>query len=164
MNSEKIQTYIDKVAIQEVLATYSICVDTGDADGFAAIFTEDGLWEWEAVQLSFCGRVALKKLAETVYTHAKGSQHAISNPVITVESDRAKSICQLTSFLSKPEQIYTLMLGYYEDELIKVNDRWQISHRSVRIENPEVLAQGKVAEYFAPLGTALTKLSQDHSA
>jgi SnoaL-like domain len=35
----------DKVAIQEVIAQYSYAYDAQDAEGFAALFTEDALWE-----------------------------------------------------------------------------------------------------------------------
>lgn len=157
----KIQEIADKLEIQELLARYSICVDTGDADGFAAIFTEDGIWEWRAVGLSFCGRRAIGEIARAVSTHVKGAQHAISNPLIRIEGNKAKSICQLTCFLSRPEQIYSLMLGYYEDELVKVDDTWLISRRSVRVENPELLGQGKIGEYFAPLVEALREMTAE---
>ena len=160
VSPEKIQEYIDKLEIQETIARYSICADTGDADGFASVFTEDGLWEWKAAGLHFCGRSQLRRVGEAVFTHAKGAQHAISNPVIRVNGNHAKSICQLTVSLSKPEQIYSLMLGYYEDELVKADDNWLISRRMVRVENLEILAQGKIAEYFAPVGVALAEIMQ----
>ena len=160
VSPEKVQEFLDKAEIQEILARYSICVDTGDADGFAALFTEDGVWEWEAVGLSFCGRKAIRQIAMAVSTHAKGAQHAISNPVIRVQGNKAKSICQLTCFLSRPEQIYTLMVGFYEDELVKVDDHWMISRRAARVENPEILGKGKIAEYFAPLGQAMSELME----
>jgi ketosteroid isomerase-like protein len=35
----------DKLAIQEVVAQYSYSYDAQDADGFAALFTEDAVWE-----------------------------------------------------------------------------------------------------------------------
>jgi len=161
---EKIQEFMDKLEIREVLARYSICVDTGDADGFAAVFTEDAVWEWDAVGLRFQGRDTIRQIAVSVSEHAKGAQHAISNPVIRVHGDKASSVCQLTCFLSRPEKIYSLMLGIYEDELSKVDGHWQISRRSVRVENPELLGKGKIAEYFAPLAKAMNELMQSTDA
>jgi hypothetical protein len=35
----------DKLAIQEVIAQYSFFYDAQDAEGFAALFTEDAVWE-----------------------------------------------------------------------------------------------------------------------
>jgi hypothetical protein len=35
----------DKLAIQEVIAQYSYTYDAQDAEGFAALFTEDAVWE-----------------------------------------------------------------------------------------------------------------------
>ncbi len=159
MCDDRIQACVDKIEIREVLSRYSICADTGDAPGFAAVFTQDGVLEWEAVGLRFRGRPALRRVAEAVYKYAKGGQHAVGNSIIRVDGDRAHSICQLACFLSRPEQIYTLMLGFYEDDLVRDRDEWLISRRVVRIENPEVLAQGRIAEYFAPLAGALREFT-----
>src|SRR5215471_10685119 len=35
----------DKLAIQEVIAQYSYTYDAQDAEGFAALFTDDAVWE-----------------------------------------------------------------------------------------------------------------------
>ena len=47
MNEKEMQVCVDKVAIMDVISRYSICVDTGDIDGFLTCFTEDARWEWE---------------------------------------------------------------------------------------------------------------------
>jgi hypothetical protein len=36
-------SFEDKLAIQEIIAQYSYTYDAQDADGFAAVFTEDAL-------------------------------------------------------------------------------------------------------------------------
>jgi len=38
----------DKLAIQQAIANYSYTFDSGDAEGWANIFTEDGVWEFFA--------------------------------------------------------------------------------------------------------------------
>ena len=35
----------DKLSIEEVITQYSYTYDTKDAEGFAALFTEDAVWE-----------------------------------------------------------------------------------------------------------------------
>src|SRR5919197_75301 len=55
MSGERIPVYLtgkgpmvslaDKLAIQEVIARYSYTYDAQDAEGFAALFTEDAVWE-----------------------------------------------------------------------------------------------------------------------
>lgn len=155
MNADRIQMLADKLEIQEVLARYAISADTGDADGFASLFTEDAAWTWEGIGLRLRGREQLRTLGKAVYQHTRGAQHAVSNVVIDVSGDRARSICQVSVFLSKPEMIHTVMLGYYEDTFARAGGRWLISDRRVRAEHPEILARGKIGEYFAPLLTAL---------
>ena len=161
MIDPKIQNYIDKSAIQDVIAKYAICVDTGDIEGFSAIFTPDAVWRWPGAGLEYRGREALAQVALAVATHAKGTQHAISNIVVNVQGNKAQSVCQLCCFLSRPEKIYPLMLGYYEDTLIKQGGEWFFSSRDVRVENLEVLAQGVIGKYFAPLGEALQAIGAD---
>lgn len=157
MNDERLQKCLDRLEIQEVLARYAICADMGDAEGFAGLFTEDAAWVWEGVNLSLRGRAELRELGEAVYTHTRGAQHAVINPVIDVNGDQARSICQVSVFLSKPEQIYTVLLGYYEDSLVRIGGKWLIARRSVRAEHPEILGQGKIGEYFAPLLASLSR-------
>lgn len=146
-----IQTYMDKMAIKDVLSQYAICVDTGDPDGFAAVFTRDAVWEWAAVGLKLTGRNALHRLAEVITEHVPGALHMVSHPVIESTGEAAKSICLFTVFLSRPEKVYTLMIGNYRDELVKIDDRWLIARRQVYVENPEILTQGKIGEYYRPL-------------
>ena len=142
-----------------MLSGYSICVDTGDEEGFAALFTTDCQWQWEAAGLDFRGREALKLVARAVAKHAKGTQHAITNWIIEVTEDRATATSQFTCFLSRPEKIYCLMLGYYKDRLVRKENRWFIEKRVVQVENPELLSQGKIGEIFTPLGKELQAIA-----
>lgn len=146
-----IQIISDKMAIKEVLSQYAITVDTGDADGFASLFTEDAVWIWEAVDLTFRGRQTLKDLATAIDTHVPGALHMISHPVIELAEDKAATICLFTVFLSRPEKVYTLMAGNYRSELVKENGRWLIARHMVHVANPEILSQGKIGEYYQPL-------------
>lgn len=155
MNAEQVRKLADKLEIQEALARYAISADTGDADGFASLFTEEATWIWEAIGLRLRGREQLRILGKAVYQHTRGAQHAVSNAVIDVSGDHARSICQVSVFLSKPEMIYTVLLGYYEDTFERVGSRWLIAERRVRAEHPEILGRGKIGEYFAPLLAAL---------
>jgi hypothetical protein len=38
-------TLEDRFAILEAIATYSYACDSDDADGWASVFTDDGVWE-----------------------------------------------------------------------------------------------------------------------
>ncbi|MCC7412485.1 MAG: nuclear transport factor 2 family protein [Gammaproteobacteria bacterium] len=147
----------DRLDIRELLARYCICVDTGDADGFAAIFTEDALWSWAAVGLEYRGRPALRRLAQAIAECLTGAQHLACNPVIRLDDNDATSICQLTVFLSRPECIYTVLQGFYEDDLVRRGGRWLIARRVVRVENPEIITRGPIGEYYGPLIARLSE-------
>lgn len=153
--ADEILRCADRLDIQEALSRYAIHVDTGDAQRFSQLFTEDCVWAWEAIGLRIRGRAQVRYLGEMVYRHTRGAQHAVSNVVIEVRGDSASAISQVAVLLSKTEGIYPVMVGYYEDSLVRVEGRWLIAERRVRAENPEILSQGRIGEYFAPLIAAL---------
>ena len=82
MEDKAMQECIDKMAIKEVFARYAIAVDTGDADGFGNLFTEDA--RWEAFGKRFAGRKAIRDLAAAIGRDFPNCQHVTSNHVIEV--------------------------------------------------------------------------------
>lgn len=83
----------------------------------------------------------------------------VSNAIITIQNDHAHCVSQVTTFLSRPESIYTVLQGFYEDTLRKLGDAWLISHRRVRVANPEIISQGKIGEYYRPLVKFLSQVT-----
>jgi SnoaL-like domain len=150
---------IDKMAIKETFARYSITMDTGDAEGFAGIFTEDASWRWEseAFKVIFRGRNELRDLAALVARTCPGAQHMMGNHIIDVRGEKAHAVCELMVFLSRPEGIYPAMQGFYDADLLKTEGRWFLSELRVRVENPEILLQGKIGEYWAGIREYLLK-------
>ena len=148
---EDLNIWAAKAAITELLARYALTVDSGDAAGFAALFTENAVWEWPAVNLAYRGRKSIEALAAAIEANIPGAYHMQTHPVIDVSGDSARSVCQFVAYLSRPEQIYTLMTGRYKDELVLQNGRWLIDKRQVEVANPEIISQGKIGEYYKPL-------------
>jgi len=81
----------DTNAIRNLKARYAAyCDDKYDADGIAALFTEDGIWESKGVG-PFVGREAIRGFflrASSIYTFAI---HYALNGHIEVNGDRAKA-------------------------------------------------------------------------
>lgn len=147
----ELRQWMDKAAIKEVTARYSVAVDSGDADGFAQVFTEDIVWQWPALGLCYEGRGALRGLAAAIAEHLPGGQHVISNHVISLYGEEAEGVCELTCFISRPEKIYTVLQGFYRDRYRKVDGRWYICRRNVEVVNPEIITQGEIGELYREL-------------
>ena len=71
------------------------------------------------------------------------AQHLTGNHVIRAEGDRAHSICELLASMSLPENQYFILQGFYNDDLVKIDGKWCISVRKVRILNPEFALASK---------------------
>lgn len=146
MDERLMQECVDKMAIKELCARYSIAFDTGDAEGYAALFTEDGTIELGGQKI--VGRAAIRDFASSIYGGVPDPQHVQSNHVIDVTGDKARSKCELTAFLSRPDGVHTVCTGFYEDNLLRVDGHWMFSYRNIIVLNPESQSVRKVGEYL----------------
>lgn len=146
MDERLMQECVDKMAIKELCARYSFAFDTGDADGYAALFAEDGTIELGGRKMS--GRAAIREFASASHERVPAPQHVQSNHVIEIAGDKARSKCELTAFLSRPDGVHTVCTGFYEDDLVRVDGHWLFSYRNVIVLNPESMSVGKVGEHM----------------
>lgn len=147
----ELREYMDKAAIKDVMARYSITVDSGDIHGFGDVFTEDAVWQWPALGLRYIGRAAMRDLAAAIAEHLPGGQHVTSNHVITLDGDHARAICELTCFISRPDKIHTVLQGFYRDHFKKEQNRWYIFRREVEVMNPEIITTGQIGQLYREL-------------
>ena len=78
----------DRVEIEELMARYAWTLDTGDFEGYAACFTEDG-WLEHWPQGKCVGREGLKRATDSLWydqpNHYLGRQHRMSQVIMTPE-------------------------------------------------------------------------------
>lgn len=122
----------DRAEITELIARYAWAADTGDIDGYAALFTADGVFD--GVMGYYEGHDALRKLAEGVRDGARsrGLQHWVGNSVF--EGDG--SACTVRSMCFAPRRIENehsmVFVGYYVDVCRKVDGQWRFANRRWR--------------------------------
>jgi hypothetical protein len=127
----------DEKAIRGLLAAYCFCVDRSDADAFVELFTEDGVWDrgpWGRLE----GRRALHdyvRAAAGAETPRKIKvRHFCANEVISIAGDTATARCYVLAMNAAPTPSVPLVIGHYQDELVKAGDRWRIKSRCLRNE------------------------------
>ena len=97
----------DKLAIQEAIAQYSYTFDGEDLEAFAALFTDDAVWEYfkpgqEAPAVRLESQTALKEWVAGRYAARRGkymSRHFQMNTVceaLTSESARCRTMALIT--------------------------------------------------------------------
>ncbi len=135
----ELQMLQDKLEIRELTARYNNCFDDGDAEGYAATFTENGMMVHEDGS-SHGGREAFIAACRL---YDGQIVHSTTDARIEVDGDRATQICTFVSYRrsadrSRNEFSFT---GRYYDELERTPDGWRfVRRRSVRDRSPSPYA------------------------
>lgn len=137
----------DYFEIQQLYARYNIAIDSGDAEGWAATFTPDGVFN------TFSGHDALVGFIKTWREKLHGAtlRHWNINLQITGNSKEASATTylMLVDFSTKPTSI--LMTGSYTDSLIKTKDGWRFTKRTTKSDvTPPAPPAGPAAPPAAP--------------
>ena len=132
----------DYFEIQQLYARYNIAIDTGDAEGWAATFTPDGVFN------TFSGHDALVGFIKTWREKLNGAtrKHWNNNLQVTGTSKEASATVylMLVDFGTKPTSI--LMTGAYSDSLIKTKDGWRFTKRTTKSDVAPPAAPAAPAE------------------
>jgi hypothetical protein len=122
------QDYAD---IQQLYARYNLAIDTGDAEGWAATFTPDGVFN-----NTNKGHDALVQFIKDWRDKRDGAnrRHLNSNMVLTPTSDGAKGAIYLLllNVGVRPATIATT--GIYEDVLLRTPQGWRFKSRIVHAD------------------------------
>jgi len=113
----------DRDAIRDLHARYCSYIDSGAAEEWAALYTEDGEFEADEGK-SIVGREALKAFASSL---SAGSVHRmVTNHVIDVSGDEATCTASVI-LISKRAIVQTC---HTHDELRRVDGCWRIARRT----------------------------------
>jgi len=154
-----------KEAIAAVMAEYAFKVDHHlPADEIAELFTEDAVWEARGNLAEFGvtrGRSAIRDLFASLPESLSFTAHYLTNPHITVNADatagrgRWHTFELSTTTTGEGEQI--CMVAWYDNDFVKVDDAWKISH--IRFEDIAVFpfSEGWLrTRYISPITLART--------
>jgi hypothetical protein len=130
----------DKLAIQEVIAQYSYTYDAQNAEAFAALFTEDAVWELFAAgathpTIRLESRAAISGWAMQRLHERRGrfiSRHYQSSTMfetLTAESARTRTMLLVTHQDVTESVPRPTASGVYHDQWRKTPDGWQLAHR-----------------------------------
>jgi hypothetical protein len=128
----------DRAAIEDLQARYLFALDFHDPDLYVSTFTADGVLDYGSGDVK--GRQAIKdviarmpKPAAVAGKRDGAARHNISNIVIKVDGNKAKSISYWFHYSNdNPDRRGVFDgFGHYEDELIKVNGQWLFTKRKI---------------------------------
>ncbi len=132
----------DMLAIQQEVARYSYTFDSGDAESWANLFTDDGLWEMYPIGATepatrLQGHAELRAFAEDRYAGRPEnltSYHHQSGVIFDELTGDTASVRTMLVLTVKPdgEPVRILMTGVYTDEWLKTSKGWRLKYRVLR--------------------------------
>ena len=137
----------DRAAIIDLQGRYVLAMDFQDAEGYAAVFTEDAELDWAGGVIegrdaiyNFMNRGTYNPASDSIGEEwPAASRHFITNQVITVYGDTAKAVTywlQANNNEDRSTMVWALY-GHYEDELEKIDGEWLFSRRAIYNEGIE---------------------------
>ena len=123
-------TALDRLEIQELAARYSWADDTNDGEGFAAVFTPDGVFK--SARHNARGHDELAALGRSIAPpRPAGIQHWVTNMVV-LDGDGESAHVRFYFVAHRVDEhgtFTTSSLGYYLDHVVKVDGRWLFAQR-----------------------------------
>jgi 3-phenylpropionate/cinnamic acid dioxygenase small subunit len=127
--------------IRQLLARYNLAIDLGDAEGWAATFTSDGVFrctglaEGNPLGGHFEGTDALVAYARTNHEIAKGrARHWNANLLIEGDGENATMRCYMLNLTAGAGKVAGTT-GIYEDRLSKVDGEWRFVERHIAVDD-----------------------------
>lgn len=140
---ENLGTYQDRIAVEDVMARYVWAVDSLDADGYVAVFTEDAVIDSNgAISKGHdeIRRIVTGLLARRADNRAKGLPtanlyHVISNVRVTfpTASEAVHRSYWQTVRRDASGAMVAAAMGRSEDRLVKRNGTWLIRSRTLTV-------------------------------
>ena len=122
----------DQLAIQQLYAKYNHAIDSGNGAGWAATFSDDGVFS--SATGTFSGSEQLSGFASGFAARLKG-RHWVNNLVIEGDGAKATGSCYLVLYRLTPGEqppASILTTAIYNDELAKASDgAWRFTKRTV---------------------------------
>ncbi|HUD90498.1 nuclear transport factor 2 family protein [Sphingobium sp.] len=129
----------DRLAIQELAYQYAHYIDSFDPDNWAQIFTPDAILDETAFfpDALFIGRGAIRAYGEKISRNVDQLVHLITNHIIsdlTPGTARGTAVAIVQTMRKTGEHLRFYVK--YEDEYVKVGDRWLIAKKLLRASLP----------------------------
>src|SRR6185295_13802204 len=143
IGEDNLGSYQDRIAVEDVMARYVWTVDSLDADGYAAVFTEDAVIDSNG-NISK-GQAQIRKIVTDLIKRrddnkAKGLPpsnlyHVISNVRITFPKagEALHQSYWQTVRRGEDGKMTAAAMGRSEDHLVKRNGKWLIQFRKLTV-------------------------------
>jgi hypothetical protein len=152
--------------VRRTLHAYCRMLDERDLDGLMRlVYLADAVDDRKRGQ-PLAGHGQIRAYFENAFEHVAATVHLLSNIDVTIEDDHASAYSRVTAYhwMTGGDPVRPadfVLLGSYDDELLRTPEGWRISRRVVGALGPAGLAAGVLPEVFAGFGgTDASSLTQ----
>jgi hypothetical protein len=149
----KVRELEDQVALYQLMSAYGPLVDSGDAAATAALWTEDGVYDWgggpqssakEGPAGAAYSRAAIADMVRGPYHQEiiqTGAGHVIGLPHLRIDGDTAVGTSYSRLYRSDGDNFRTWRVGANRWEFIRTADGWRVKQRINRVLNGDAEAR-----------------------
>jgi hypothetical protein len=123
----------DEDKIRLTLALHAQRLDDGDADGYTALYTEDG--QFSSAAGTHVGRAAIRKFIGDLFvarTPERRTKHLFGNTVMTIVGDVAEAVTDVSLSQRVGEGPWQMAgLNRHFDRLVRSGDQWLFAEKRV---------------------------------
>lgn len=128
---------LDERAITAVLHDYARALDTRDWGLLASLFVPRAVVDYSAEGGPICvGAEAVVADCQADFTGLDATQHLICNIAISLRGDSADASCYLLAWHHTAESLGgadLILAGGYRDRLVRAEDGWKFTRRSLQV-------------------------------
>jgi uncharacterized protein (TIGR02246 family) len=137
----RVQRLEDELAIHRLIVRYGLAVDVGDAEGAAATFAEDGVYDVDVGRMEGRGAVAAMVRGARHQEMVGSCAHQIGPAVVRVDGDRADATGYSRVYLATRAGTHVYRVSFNRWELARRAGEWVVVRRTTRIlGHPEARA------------------------
>jgi hypothetical protein len=143
------RTLEDQIQIYQLMSAYGPLVDSGDAEATAALWVEDGVYDWgsgappdsaapvkEGPEGAARGRAAIAAMVRGPYHQAiiqGGAGHVIGMPHVMIEGDRATAVSYSRLYRHDGENFRVWRVAANLWEFARMAEGWRVTARTNRV-------------------------------
>lgn len=127
----RLQVLEDRDAIADLIARYGPLADSGDADGVAMLWTDDGIYAVDGFPEAR-GHAAIAALIEGPVHQAlmkRGCAHVLGTPSIDLDGDRATAMCHSVVLAKSGVGWEPVRVAANRWELMRTPAGWRVMRR-----------------------------------
>lgn len=133
-----LQELSDREEIRQLTTLYCYCIDRGDAEGYAGVFTEDGVVDCSEMGTpDMVGRPAMVEVVNAFVAFHQSYAHFVTNHGFhSIGADEAEGWCYFCLIGVTRAGDDTFMIGRYEDRYARTGEGWRIRRRKLIPHGP----------------------------